>query len=169
MICRPNQTQLTISIYCSCKSLSEEGFPTEFANVDLCFYICNSRFPILFSLKYGWGMGAFYLRPVLAFGYCRCLCQCVYVCLSVCVFVNHKFVRTITHHPFKLGSPILDQRCKTPWLGFLFFRGDWPRSSRSNFTRKSNFMLFWVCQRDKYWTIQVRYSLFEPEMHLSTF
>ena len=49
--------------------------------------------------------------PVLAFGYCRCLC--LQVCLSVCVCVNHEFVCTITHHSFKLGSPNLDQRCKT--------------------------------------------------------
>ena len=34
-----------------------------------------------------------------------------------------KFVRAITHHPFKLGSPNLDQRCKTPWLRSLLFWG----------------------------------------------
>ena len=34
-----------------------------------------------------------------------------------------KFVRAITHHPFKLGSPNLDQRCKTPWLRSLLFLG----------------------------------------------
>ena len=34
-----------------------------------------------------------------------------------------KFVRAITHHPFKLGSPNLDQRCKTPWLRPLMFWG----------------------------------------------
>ena len=27
--------------------------------------------------------------------------------------------RTITHHPHKLGSPNLDQRCKIPWLRSL--------------------------------------------------
>ena len=61
----------------------------------------------------------FYPRPVLAFGYCRCLR------LSVCPFVrvcgNHLLVRTITHHPFKLGSPNLDHRCKRPWLRSLLF------------------------------------------------
>ena len=30
-----------------------------------------------------------------------------------------ELVRTITHHPFKLGSPNLDQRCKIPWLNVL--------------------------------------------------
>ena len=39
---------------------------------------------------------SFYPRPVLAFGYCRCLR------LSVSLSVT-KFVRAITHYPFKLG------------------------------------------------------------------
>ena len=33
------------------------------------------------------------------------------------------FVRAITHHPFKLGSPNLDHRCKRPWLRSLLFCG----------------------------------------------
>ena len=45
------------------------------------------------------------------------------VCGSVCVCINHELVRTITHRPFKLGSPNLDQRCKTPWFGSLLFLG----------------------------------------------
>ena len=61
----------------------------------------------------------FYPRPVLAFGYCRCLRVCVCVCLSV----NHQLVRAITHQPFKLESPNLDQRCKRPWLRSLLFFG----------------------------------------------
>ena len=67
----------------------------------------------------------FYPRPVLAFGYCRCLrlCVCVCVCLSVCLCVNHLLVRTITRDLFKLGSPNLDQRCKRPWLRSLLFWG----------------------------------------------
>ena len=59
----------------------------------------------------------FYPRPVLAFGYCRCLRVCV------CLSVNHQLVRTITHQPFKLESPNLDQRCKRPWLRSLLFWG----------------------------------------------
>ena len=34
-----------------------------------------------------------------------------------------KFFRAITHQPFKLGSPNLDQRCKRPWLRSLLFCG----------------------------------------------
>ena len=65
----------------------------------------------------------FYPRPVLAFGYCRCLHLCVCVCLSVCLCVNREFVRTITGHPFKLESPNLEHRCKTPWLRPQLFLG----------------------------------------------
>ena len=63
----------------------------------------------------------FYPRPVLAFGYCRCLRVCVCVCVRVSV--NHEFVRTITRQPFKLGSLNLDQRCPRSWLGALLFCG----------------------------------------------
>ena len=59
----------------------------------------------------------FYPRPVLAFGYCRCLHVCVCVCLSV----NHQLVRVVTHQPFKLEPPNLDQRCKRSWLRSLLF------------------------------------------------
>ena len=51
-----------------------------------------------------------YPRTVLASGYCRCLRPSI-----------TKFVRAITHHPFMLGSPNLDQRCKIPWLRSLLF------------------------------------------------
>ena len=60
----------------------------------------------------------FYPRPVLAFGYCRCLR--LSVCPSVRVCGNHLLVRAITHHPFKLGSPNLNHGCKRPWLWSLF-------------------------------------------------
>ena len=32
-----------------------------------------------------------------------------------------ELVRVITHHPFGLGPPNLDQRCKIPWLKCLLF------------------------------------------------
>ena len=59
----------------------------------------------------------FYPRPVLAFGYCRCLRLCVSLC------VNHLLVRAITRDPFKLGSPNLKHRCKIPWIRSLLFWG----------------------------------------------
>ena len=59
----------------------------------------------------------FYPRPVLAFGYCRCLRLCVSLC------VNHLLVRAITRDPFKLGSPNLKHSCKRPWLRSLLFWG----------------------------------------------
>ena len=59
----------------------------------------------------------FYPRPVLAFGYCRCLRLCVSLC------VNHLLVHAITRDPFKLGSPNLKHRCKRPWLRSLLFCG----------------------------------------------
>ena len=43
------------------------------------------------------------------------------LCVSVCV--NHELLRTITHRLFKLGSPNLDQRCKTHWFRSLLFLG----------------------------------------------
>ena len=45
------------------------------------------------------------------------------ICVSVCPCINHLLVRAITRDPIKLGSPNLDQRCKTPWLRCLLFWG----------------------------------------------
>ena len=109
----------------------------------------------------------FYPRPVLAFGYCRCLRLCV--CVSVCVCVNHGLVRTITHHPFKLESLNLEQRYKRPRLRSLLFFGDdrlWP--SRSNWTWKSNFTSFWACPPHNSSAVQARITKFRPKMNLST-
>ena len=62
-------------------------------------------------------MAGYYPRPVLAFGYCHRLRLCVRVC------INHLLVRTITHQPFTLESPNLDERHKTPWLRCQLFWG----------------------------------------------
>ena len=79
----------------------------------------NCIIKTIFTLRFN------YPRPVMAFGYCRCLrlSVCVCVCVCVCVSVNHQFVRTITCHPLKLQSPNLDQKCKRPWLRSLLFLG----------------------------------------------
>ena len=63
----------------------------------------------------------FFFLPEASFRYCRCLR--LSVCPSVRVCGNHVLVRAITHHPFKLGSPNLDKRCKRPWLRALLFCG----------------------------------------------
>ena len=59
----------------------------------------------------------FYLRPVLAFGYCRCLRLCVSLC------INHLLGHVITRDRFKLASLNLKHRCKRPWLTSLLFWG----------------------------------------------
>ena len=64
---------------------------------------------------------SFHPRPVLAFGYHRCLRLCV--CQSVSLCVNHLLVRAITRDQFKLGSPNLKHWCKRPWLRSLLFLG----------------------------------------------
>ena len=53
--------------------------------------------------------------------YCGCLLLCVHPSVRLCV--NHMLARAITQHPFKTGSPNLDQTCKTPCLRLLLFWG----------------------------------------------
>ena len=49
---------------------------------------------------------------------------------------------TITHHPFKLGSPNLDQRCKIPWSRSLLFEGAIVRDLQGQVKLKSwNFIM----------------------------
>ena len=109
---------------------------------------------------------SFYLRPVLATGYCRCLH------LSVSPSVT-KFVRVTTHHPFKLGSPNLDHKCKRPWLRSLLFfcfltgEGDWPWPSRSDLTSKSKYTPCRACPCDNSSPVQARATKFGPKV-LST-
>ena len=62
------------------------------------------------------------LLPEASFGL-RVLSLPASVCVCVCVCGNHLLVRTITCHPFKLESPNLDQKSKTPWLRSLLFWG----------------------------------------------
>ena len=105
---------------------------------------------------------SFYLRPVLAFGYCRCLRMCV------CVSVNHELLRAIIHQPFKLGSPNLVQRSKTPWLIHIVFGSNWPWPSRSNLTSNSKLTPFWAWPSHYSPPILVRISKLGQEMHFST-
>ena len=43
--------------------------------------------------------------------------------LKVKIYPIFELVRAITLHPFGLGPPNLDQRCKIPWLRYLLFWG----------------------------------------------
>ena len=61
----------------------------------------------------------YHSRPVLAFGYCRCIRLSVCPCVRVCI--NPKLVRAITQVPLKPSSPNLSQRWKTPWIRFLLW------------------------------------------------
>ena len=89
---------------------------------------------------------------------------CVCLCVLVRPCVNHELVRAITHHPFKLGSPNLDHRCKRP----IVLGGDWPWPSRSNLSSKSKFTPFWACPCHNSPRNEVVISKFGTKMHLST-
>ena len=81
-------------------------------------------------------LAIFYPRPVMAFGYCRCLrlsvCVCVYVCVcvrqsSVCPDDNLSPAQaTIT----KFGPEVQNTLIKIP----IVFGVHWPWPSRSNWT-----------------------------------
>ena len=99
--------------------------------------------------------------------------------VSVCVCFNHLLVCTITRHLFKLRSPNLVHRSKTPWLRsllffffffFVFFLGggNWPWPSRSNLTSNSKLTPFWACPHHYSPPILVRISKFGQQMHFST-
>ena len=98
--------------------------------------------------------------PEASFGL-RVLSLPASVCVCVCVCGNHLLVRAITCHPFKLESPNLDQKSKTPW-------GNWPWTSRSNLTSKWKITIFWACPCHHSPPIQDKISKFGPKIHLST-
>ena len=84
----------------------------------------------------------FYPRPVLAFGYCRCLRVCV--CVSVrqswaCPCDNSS---TVQARITKFGSEMLKTLIKIP----IVLWGDWRWSSGSNWTWKSKFTPFLACE-----------------------
>ena len=73
---------------------------------------------VYLHLELNLNLKGYYPTPALSFGYSRRLRLCV--CASVCLCVNYLFVRAIIQGPIKLGSPNLDQKCKTPSLRSLF-------------------------------------------------
>ena len=107
------------------------------------------------------------LLPETSFGL-RVLLLPASVCPSICPCVNHKLVCTITLDPFKLGSPSLDQRCKTPWLRSLFFLGGMIDCDLQGEISLISQILpnseLWICQRDNSSPVQARITEFGPEV-----
>ena len=90
--------------------------------------------------------GRFYPRPVLAFGYCRCLRLCVCVCLSVCQsrVCPRDNSSPVQARITKFGAQIQNTLVKVP----IVLWGDRPWPSRSNLTWKSILTSFWACPDD---------------------
>ena len=86
----------------------------------------------------------------------------------MCMCVNHELVRTITRRSFKLGSPNLDQWCKTRWFRSLLFLGWSTLSFKVKFNLKSNITPFLACPHHHSSTVQARITRFGPRMHLRT-
>ena len=107
----------------------------------------------------------FYPRPVLAFGYCRCLRLSV-CCVSVRVFVRqpracprHKSSR-VQARTTKFGQKVQNNLVKVP----IVLGGNWPWPSRSNLTWKAKFTPFWACPRHNSPFIQDRTTKFGQKM-----
>ena len=105
-----------------------------------------------------------YLRPSLAFGYCRCLhmSMCLYVRACVCqprVHPRHNsspFQARIT----KFGSEVQNTLVKIP----IVSQDGLPWPSRLSLTSKSKFVLFWDCPHHNSSPIQARVTKFRPEV-----
>ena len=122
-------------------------------------YLCD-RHGVLRQLHVYGTHGGFYPRPVLAFGYCRCLR------LSVCVCVRqpracprHKSSRVQTRTT-KFRQKVQNNLVKVP----IVLRGNWPWPSRSNLTWKTKFTPFWACPRHNSPSIQARTTIFGQKM-----
>ena len=82
-------------------------------------------------------------------------CVCIYPCVHMSWYVNPELVRAITYDPFKLGSPNMDQRCKTIWPRSLYIvLGGWLWHSKSNLTYRSKFHYGRFHHQSKYTTQQ---------------
>ena len=99
--------------YNSDLELTTDTTELTYLHLDKMAAISHTIFPMLFTWGQFWPSGIV-IAPV---------CVSVSVCVYVCVCINHLLVRTITHQPFKLKSPNLKHRCKTPWLRCLLFWG----------------------------------------------
>ena len=110
----------------------------------------------------------FYPRPVLAFGYCRCLRLCV--CVSVCPYVCQSLAcprdnsGPVQARIAKFGPKMQKTLVKVP----IVLGGNWPWPSRSNLTSNSKLTPFWACPNHYSPPILVRISKFGQQMHFST-
>ena len=104
----------------------------------------------------------FYPRPVLAFGYCRCLHLCVCVCLSVCqsLACPRNNSGPVQARISKFGPKMQKTLVKVPIV--LWTDRPWP--SRSNLTWNSKFTPFWACSHHNSPPIQARITKFRPEV-----
>ena len=127
-----------------------------------CRQICHAYTDMPFTLS----SHNFYPRPVLAFGYCRCLRLCVFV--SVCVYQSrvcpHDNSPLVQAKITKFGTKMQKTLVK---VSIVF--GDYrPWPSRSNLTWKSNFTSFWACPPHNSSAVQARITKFGPNLYLST-
>ena len=111
------------------------------------------------SLKYNLEV-YFYPRPVLAFGYCRCLRLCL--CQSVCqsLACPHDISRPVQARITKFGPKVQNNLVKVPIV--LWSDRPWP--SKSNLRSKSKFTPFWACAHCNSSPIQARVTKFGPEV-----
>ena len=100
-------------------------------------------------------------------------CRCLRLCVSVCVCPSvAKFADMITHHPFKLGSPHLEQRCKRPCLrSLLFCRAiDFDLQFKVKFNlEKSKFTPFCACPHHNSSPVQARITKMPIVFKIPTF
>ena len=82
------------------------------------------------------------------------------------LYVSHLLVHAMTHHPFKLGSPNLDKRCKRPCLTSLLFCGVIDQDQIE--LRSQNLPYFRLVHTLTPHHLKVRISVFEPKMNLIT-
>ena len=116
-----------------------------------------------------WRQFTCYPRPVLAFGYCRCLHLCMCVCLSVCPYVCQSlaclrdYSGPVQARIAKFGPKMQKTLVKVP----IVLGGNWPWPSRSNLTSNSKLTPFWACPTNSSPPILVRISKFGQQMHFS--
>ena len=93
------------------------------------------------------------------------VCVSVCVCQSVCqsLACPHNNLGPIQARIAKFGPKMQKTLVKVP----MVLGGNWPWTSRSNVTSKSEFTPFWACSDHNSSPIQVRITKFRPEVENS--